>query len=274
MISNFLREIIVDPLSKSELKNDFNKLNNDYGRSYALTSNGPDLRLFSNNISIEQKVWVEGQKEYEKWNTLNYLQLDKNFLEIEKELNAEMYTGIEFNGKNILDVGGGAGLFREFAKGYRNFVIVDPYEQALIDSRKSKNLVEVYPFLYEDVDFVIGFAEHLPFKSNVFDIVHIRSAIDHFSNPELALLEAYRVLTYAGTLIIGVSLEPANLSYSRKIKNKLKSMFHIQKDHDHHSWHPNNHNLRQLIIQSGFNITDERYQNVKNASIIYICATK
>jgi ubiquinone/menaquinone biosynthesis C-methylase UbiE len=274
MMSQFLSEQIVDPLSKSNLKTDFDELISDYGRKYKIINGVADLRVQANNTSTDQKKWLEGQEEYVEWNSHNYLTQDREALENEKKLNAAMYTDINFEGKNILDVGGNAGLFREFASLYKNFVIIDPYENALTDAQKSKNLKSVYPFLDEYVDFVIGHAENLPFRSNVFDVVHMRSVIDHFLNPELALHEAYRVMKHSGVLIIGVSLEKFDSPALSKIKKILKNIGLIKPGHDHHSWHPNIENLRVLCTSTGFKITDERYQDVLNANIVYIRAEK
>jgi hypothetical protein len=109
----------------------------------------------------------------------------------------------------------------------------------------------VYPFLGAEVDFVIGHGENLPFRSNAFDIVHLRSVIDHFLNPELALREVYKVMKKSGVLIIGVSLEKLDSSVLSKIKKILKNLNVVKAQHDHHSWHPSIENLRILCTSTG-----------------------
>jgi len=55
---------------------------------------------------------------------------------------------------------------------------------------------------WKNVELVLGCAEYLPFKSNVFDKVLIRGAISYFSNPRLAISEAIRVTKPRGQLVI------------------------------------------------------------------------
>ncbi len=49
---------------------------------------------------------------------------------------------------------------------------------------------------------VNGYAEYLPFASNIFDIVFIVHAFHHFENKEEAATEIYRVLKIKGKVII------------------------------------------------------------------------
>jgi len=57
-----------------------------------------------------------------------------------------------------------------------------------------------------DIKVVLGRAEELPFKDEVFDEVYIVVAICFFESPIHALKEAYRVLKPEGSLILGLIL--------------------------------------------------------------------
>jgi demethylmenaquinone methyltransferase/2-methoxy-6-polyprenyl-1,4-benzoquinol methylase len=52
-------------------------------------------------------------------------------------------------------------------------------------------------------NFVAAHAEHLPFASQSFDAVHMRSVIDHFRDSASAFIEAIRVLRPGDHLIVG-----------------------------------------------------------------------
>jgi ubiquinone/menaquinone biosynthesis C-methylase UbiE len=52
------------------------------------------------------------------------------------------------------------------------------------------------------LEVVIGVAEFLPFKRELFDL--IVTALSFFKNPDLALKETLRILKSGGQLIIGI----------------------------------------------------------------------
>ena len=65
----WVKEIIVDPLSKEPLTMDkmHGYLLSPYGRKYPLNDELYDLRLLNNETTKDQKVWKEGQREYQKY---------------------------------------------------------------------------------------------------------------------------------------------------------------------------------------------------------------
>jgi SAM-dependent methyltransferase len=69
---------------------------------------------------------------------------------------------------------------------------------------RPRNLKDAYPFIDEPFDFLCSLGEYLPLASESFSTVHMRSVLDHLSNTELALREAYRVLRPGGRLAIMV----------------------------------------------------------------------
>jgi ubiquinone/menaquinone biosynthesis C-methylase UbiE len=99
----------------------------------------------------------------------------------------------------LLDLACGTGWAVRYAaslaKGHGEFYGVDNsskmIEQAEANSRNFLN-----------VHFCKSKVEELPFDNNFFDIVISSNAFHHFSNPEKALKEAYRVLKAKGKVYI------------------------------------------------------------------------
>ena len=61
---------------------------------------------------------------------------------------------------------------------------------------------------------LLGFAEFLPFRYQVFDFVHMRSMLDHVQVPELGILEAHSRVKKNGRLIIGLTVEGGKIGKS------------------------------------------------------------
>jgi len=119
--------------------------------------------------------------------------------------------------------------------------------------------LRVYPCLAEPCNFLLAHAEHLPFESQVFYYVHMRSVIDHFYDPYLSLIEANRVLRCNGgiMLMVGIKEEESGISKDsglsllllrlwEKIREKglqglmfaiIKRIYNLTQP-DIHIWHP------------------------------------
>jgi ubiquinone/menaquinone biosynthesis C-methylase UbiE len=153
-------------------------------------------------------------------------------------------------------------------------LIVDPLNKdASHLKEKNHNLLKTYPFMMNQFNFVCSFAEHLPFKSMSFDIVHMRSCIDHFLNPVLALNEAYRVLKKNGSIVIGMYVEGGKSGIQGKIKNYIKDLLGnigIDRFKDYHVWHPTYSELVSLIEESNFVVEKEVWQPGYNDTVVYL----
>ncbi len=72
----------------------------------------------------------------------------------------------------MLDVGGGAGIVRQFLPPDTKFVSVDPYvdyEQGIGPAKR-----QAYSCLRQPLNFIAACAEFLPFQAESFDWVHMR----------------------------------------------------------------------------------------------------
>ena len=164
-----------------------------------------DARVYLKN-TYGWNTWETGQKFYENWlenGEISILKKEPDFLN-SKKIEKTIYDEIKLNGR-VLDVGGGVGTLRDFLKKGTEYLCIDPHYKSLEKIPLKK--IKAYKCLKEKFNYIIGFAEFLPIKDNCFDVVHMRSMLDHVQIPDLVILEANRVLTKEGKLVIGLSVE-------------------------------------------------------------------
>lgn len=173
---------------------------------------------------------------------------------------------------------GGAGTVREFLAEDVEFVSTDPWLAAPFSNSIARK--SAYRCLNHPLNFIGATAEFLPFVAMSFDWVHMRSMLDHVQVPDLALLEAYRVLRPGGKILIGLYVEGGKLgviSVERQFKNTVKAklqLIGINRWKDHHVWHPSYSGLTKLIKDNGFAIEDTFWQPYWKDMVCYISATK
>jgi len=194
-----------------------------------------DLRIHRPAYCIPPIVarWSDLQEEYKEYHrkrrSIDDLTVYLDEIDSVKEIYTEEFS---IEGK-ALDVGGGQGRLRHFLKdeGVSLYVSVDPYPEVFQNMESQPNLLKAYPCLRKPCNFLSCYAENLPFKKNTFDWVHMRSVLDHFQDPYLALKEAYRVLKFNGTLLIGLTVRggKSSLKSDNNHDNVSRSMSMISK---------------------------------------------
>jgi SAM-dependent methyltransferase len=278
-LDGWARDLVVDPLSKEPLRADDQqaKLLSPDGRSYPITDGVFDLRLLNNRTTQDQRVWQAGQRQYEASHE-SVMHVSHDYV-AEREGVREVYEQIPIVG-SCLDVGGHQGRLRAFLGAGQPYVCCDPYLNGLNDVENNPDLTRAYPFLLEPVNFVSCDAEFLPFKSCSFQVVHMRSVIDHFLNPELALNEAYRVLRNDGALVVGLYVHGGK-SGRQPITRRLREMVReslaalgLTRFRDYHVWHPAFVELTGLIAECGFKIDRVHWQKGFNDTVCYLRAVK
>ncbi|HLJ51214.1 MAG TPA: class I SAM-dependent methyltransferase [Bryobacteraceae bacterium] len=202
----------------------------------------------------------------------------------------EVYTSAFSLLGTILDVGGGQGRLRHFLPPNSTYVSLDPWAEAFEHLENQPNLLRAYPCLQLPCTFLVGRAEYLPFVTRSVDWVHMRSVIDHFDDPYIALCEARRVLKPGGSLLVGVSISAVNgagkpMMVSRALK-KLRddgvagalsaAGRHItgSSERDHHIWHPSLRELTTLLESVGLEIRKTYRQKRPYDHCVYVQAVR
>jgi SAM-dependent methyltransferase len=225
-------------------------------------------RFMKNTIGFVQ--WDDGQSAYEGWEQATVEDYKK-----ERAVDAPVYEHIKMPGR-VLDVGGSIGAIRDFLPKGTQYVSLDPFLGCTDHIPPTK--IAVYPRLSEHLNFIAGCAEFLPFQAQCFDWVHMRSMLDHVHSPDLALLEARRVLKLGGKLVIGLYVDGGKTG-RRTLDRQLKEIVRpvltrigFKQFKDHHLFHPTFKNLQTIILDNGFTIDDVYWQPEWRDTVCYITA--
>ena len=260
MLEQWVLDILADPITKLPATPD------DIG----VANDTVDARRFMKN-TIGFKLWDEGQVTYESWER-------RTIEDYKKEADgvAPVYDHIQMSGR-VLDVGGGAGSVRHFLPPGTQFVSVDPFIGCVDNVPPAKKAV--YPCFNEHLNFIAACAEFLPFQATSFDWVHMRSMLDHVHSPDLALLEARRVLKPNGKLVIGLYVDGGK-SGRRSLDRQLKEIARpvlttigFKKFRDRHVFHPTFANLQRIIGDNGFHVADVYWQPQWKDTVCYVTST-
>jgi SAM-dependent methyltransferase len=280
-LDNWVKEIVVDPLGKEPLTvaEDGCHLLSSYGRKYPITNGIYDLRFLNNETTPDQKEWNRGQRFYEDWSKSLVTRDSQRDYFAEIEGVREVYQELPLEGR-CLDVGGHDGRLRRFLSLGQEYVVCDPFINGYDELARQPNLIKAYPVLLEPVNFICCDAEFLPFRTAVFRIVHMRSVIDHFLSPELALNEAYRVLESGGDLMVGTFVrggKSGRLSSRAVAKELARAVLvsaGLERFKDYHVWHPTFRELTALISECGFEVEKVHWQKGYDETVCYLRARK
>lgn len=267
ILEKWVQRLLVNPITKVsiepiDIKHSKNKL---------------DLTVFLYNTHGWMD-WKLGQNAFEKWLKKGEYKKDiKENYKIELNNIKKIYNKLKIEG-TVLDVGGSVGTLREFLGTKVKYVCVDPDPDPMASvSVEKKN---TYQCLNKPLNFVRACAEFLPFKKESFDYVHMRSMLDHVQIPDLAIIEANRVLKKNGCLIVGIYL-PEGKSNQLSIKLMLKEVLRsflvflgFKSLKDHHIWHPTYASLCKLLIDNDFSINNEIWQEGWDNKVLYLTAKK
>ncbi|MDQ1709278.1 MAG: ubiE/COQ5 methyltransferase family, partial [Frankiaceae bacterium] len=278
-----LEEVLVCPLSKQPMT----LLDGDYEAPSGLRWTGGDFRVpldFSH-------VWEHGQHEYEVFNDkwLRHGESTAGGWDAVDAETREIYAQLPLEGE-VLDVAGQLGtVATQAGVSPEDFVCIDTMRFDFAEIEQKFPRFAAHYSAARAGGHVQANAEFLPIRDTSFDTVHMRSCLDHFAAPQLALLEAYRVLRRGGALVIGLSLEgaykfgddsvepvrersavgrakrtaidvlkknPAAFQKAMAVRAKV-----LGGDHDHHIFHPTQDNLRAMTTAAGFRADKEVWQS-------------
>lgn len=258
VISDWLMDLLVDPISKRKfvIADEFG-FQSPCGFKYNYKYGVPDFRV---RFTDGDDQWKDGQSAFESWldSYFDNGEADVDFYKREQAIDGPVYETLKLQGR-VLDVGGQLGHIRKYMQNDQQYCSLDPFVGVHLRANNRRNLFAAYPLL-NPLNFVGGFAEFLPFQDSSFDVINMRSCIDHFFNPQIALLESFRVLKKNGVLIIGLTLEGRSLkSKAKDYVRPLVSKF-LTRYSDHHIWHPTYDNLIRLCDACGFDLKQEFWQ--------------
>ena len=266
-LDNWAISILADPITKAPCT-----INN-----FAIYKGIIDARTSMKN-TLGYKEWEIGQDAYEVLEATG-AGYQKEVAQYKKEIGYDkpIYDKFKLKG-DILDVGGLIGTVREFLDGDIRYISIDPFIDAIFKIPKSK--IEAYKCLNEKFNFVGSLAEFIPFQSESFDWVHMRSMLDHVHVPDLALKEAFRVLKPNGSLLVGLYVEGGRsgkknlLRLFKDITKVVLELIGIKKYKDFHTWHPTYDNLLKLLTDNGFKVRESFWQPYWEDQVVYVLASK
>lgn len=260
----WVETVLADPLTKASARSS----------SFYSLNGVLDARVFLKNTHGYSE-WAEGQHEYETLIANDFASTEEYREEIERD--RPVYSHFRLSGR-ILDCGGGVGTVREFLPEDIEFVSIDPWIQAPFVVTTTRS--EAYTCLTKPLNFIAATAEFIPFVAESFDWVHMRSMLDHVQVPDLAILEAKRVLRSNGKLLVGLYVEggkDGHIPVRQRIKEGIKlglATLGIERWKDHHVWHPTYRSLCKLITDNGLLVEDTFWQSCWNNKVCYVCARK
>jgi len=145
------------------------------------------VRLFWNNSSCGENLYLIGESEIEKFN---------NEFQTRYELEPEILDLVNFsavNGKKVLEIGVGLGAdHQNFATNGADLYGIDLTDRAIFYTKKRFELYGLKSNLQ------VSDAENLPFKNDFFDIVYSWGVIHHSPDTQKAIDEIFRTLKKGG----------------------------------------------------------------------------
>ena len=110
----------------------------------------------------------------------------------------------------------------------------------------SESMINFAKHCYPNYFFTIGNAEQLPFENGKFDIVTNSIAFHHYTNPDLFLTEAYRVLKPDGQFLL------MDVSPSSNKKRKVFDFIAKYIIRDNHVGFKTANEIKEMLKQLGF----------------------
>jgi ubiquinone/menaquinone biosynthesis C-methylase UbiE len=148
--------------------------------------------------------------------------------------------------EKLLDIATGGGhTANAFAPFVKNVTALDLTPEMLL---AAENFIKRNG--HQNVDFLIGDAENLPFSDDTFDMVTCRIAPHHFPNVNRFIKEVYRVLKQNGQFLLDDNVTPEDDEFDQ-FYNSIEKW----RDYSHYRAWKKTEWLRMIEL-SGFEITE------------------
>lgn len=197
---------------------------------------GPMLIKSKKNHTLERKEfkeedlsrWARAQRSLLRWANDDKV-FTKEFIE-----STMMGYNLYFKNRgplrgNVLDIGGGWGLYRQWWKPGESdvFIVHDPGVERFVRGPHKYHHHYYQRAFSLPMTFVEGFGEDLPYQNDLFDTCLIASMLPHCLGPERVLAEAYRCLRQGGTILIIQACHSARAEFQHaNIFNRLLKHIH------------------------------------------------
>lgn len=236
-------------------------------------SQSPTLIKCKEKNKLETKIlrekdmsrWIKAQSEFLRW-AQDEETFTKESIERGKMAYDALFKKRGYLIGNILDIGGGWGLYRQWWEPGESdvFIVHDPGVERFLHGPHRLHHQNYQKAFSLPMTFVEGFGEELPYKNDIFDTCLIAATLDHCIYPQKVLAEAYRCLRPSGTILIIQSchssqLHNRSLSFLKRLLKHLRHpkhflaifrnwLFHTE----HHLHHFSTVDITLLLEQTGF----------------------
>jgi 2-polyprenyl-3-methyl-5-hydroxy-6-metoxy-1,4-benzoquinol methylase len=176
----------VDPEDKSAFKTTDQNFISESGKRYEVINKIPRFvtnEKYANSFGFQWNKYVKTQLDSRNENLISENRL-KNFLN-------EHLT--EIKGKNVLEVGCGAGRFTEILLKYGANAHATDLSNAVEANYKNLHHYNNYQIAQADIN-------QLPYPENSFDLVLCIGVVQHTQNPHLSITNLYKYVKPGGVL--------------------------------------------------------------------------
>jgi len=217
---------------------------------------------FISHKEEKNQLWLEKNKKFLKFHQALHPHTFFNSIPIDHYIGLKTELA-SLQDKVVLDVGGGTGHFLSsfFRFPHKiSYFLLDPNVRLLHDQ-----FVRMYPELLEiPIGHLRCYAEEIPFKDGLADLVISSSAIDHYKDYKIFINESYRCLKEEGLLLISSHLEGARSTARKSSKGFLENiarLSHRIKNRvsldDHTKEFKSTAEIKEALVAAGFKIEQE-----------------
>jgi SAM-dependent methyltransferase len=179
----------------------------------------------------ESSRWDKAQRSFMCW-TKDKKMFTREYIESGKEIFTTFFEERGYFQGNVLDIGGGWGLYRQWWEPSESsvFIVHDPGVERFVSGPHELHYVCYSRAFSFPMTFVEGFGEDLPYKDETFDTCLIAATLDHCVDPPKVLAEVYRCLKPGGTILViqrcGFSRSQSRSAHPHILKRVVKYIAH------------------------------------------------
>lgn len=163
----------------------------------------------------------------------------------------KLSSGVNNKMQIVGDLGCGWGIFLPtLSKSFRSAVALDSGEHWRDGKSNSlsiaKELVNAELGDVENVHYINGGVQRLPFNDNVFDVLFVMSVLEHVSDTKKAIDELHRVLVEGGALIVGA---PNEVGMADKVREFASIVTRTERaaSHEGYDWRNTEKELKKAF---------------------------